>query len=125
MPKGITIPFNRPSFVGKELEYIQKAVAEGHLSGDGKFSRQCHEMLETLLGVRAALLTPSCTHALEMTAMLLSIQPGDEVILPSFTFVSAATAFTLRGARPVFVDIRPDTLNFVPTCPTKPARNGM
>lgn len=90
---------------------MAQAVAQGHISGDGGFSRKCHTLLEALLGVRKVLLTTSCTHALEMAALLLDIQPGDEVILPSFTFVSTANAFVLRGARPVFADIRPDTLN--------------
>jgi dTDP-4-amino-4,6-dideoxygalactose transaminase len=88
-----------------------RAIASGHLSGDGEFTRACHASLEKSLGVPAALLTTSCTHALEMAALLLRIAPGDEVILPSFTFVSTANAFVLRGARPVFADIHPDTLN--------------
>lgn len=87
------------------------AVANGHLSGDGSFTRACHSLLETALGVPKALLTTSCTHALEMSALLLDLQPGDEVIVPSFTFVSSINAYVLRGARPVFADIRPDTLN--------------
>jgi dTDP-4-amino-4,6-dideoxygalactose transaminase len=105
------IPFNRPSFVGHERRYMDEALALGHVSGDGEFTRRCHELLRAELGVRCALLTTSCTHALEMSAILLDIQPGDEVIVPSFTFVSTANAFALRGARPVFADIRPDTLN--------------
>lgn len=105
------IPFNRPCFAGRELDYIAQAVANGQLSGDGFFTRRCHEFLEQTLGVPKALLTTSCTHALEMTALLLNIQPGDEVIVPSFTFVSTVNAFVLRGAKPVFIDIRPDTLN--------------
>lgn len=105
------IPFNRPCFAGRELDYIAQAVANGQLSGDGEFTRRCHEFLEQTLGVAKALLTTSCTHALEMTALLLNIQPGDEVIVPSFTFVSTVNAFVLRGAKPVFIDIRPDTLN--------------
>ena len=105
------IPFNRPFFSGKEFESIQQALEGGQISGDGVFTRKCHALLESLLGVNKVLLTTSCTHALEMTALLLDIKPGDEVILPSFTFVSVANAFVLRGARPVFVDIRPDTLN--------------
>ena len=107
----ITIPFNRPSLVGKEMEYVAQAVANGHISGDGEFTKRCHRLLEETLGVKKALLTTSCTHALEMAALLLDIQPGDEVIVPSFTFVSTINAFVLRGARPVFADIRPDTLN--------------
>lgn len=106
------IPFNRPSFEGRETEYIAAAIAAGHISGDGTFSRRCHQFLESHLGVAKALLTTSCTHALEMAALLLDIKTGDEVILPSFNFVSAANAVVLRGARPVFVDVRHDTLNF-------------
>jgi dTDP-4-amino-4,6-dideoxygalactose transaminase len=105
------IPFNRPFFTGKEFEFIQEAVANWHISGDGAFTKKCHALLEQELGVRKVLLTTSCTHALEMAALLLDIQPGDEVITPSFTFVSTINAFMLRGARPVFIDIRPDTLN--------------
>ncbi|MDQ6893179.1 MAG: dTDP-4-amino-4,6-dideoxygalactose transaminase [Acidobacteriota bacterium] len=105
------IPFNRPSFAGNERAYMEEALRLGHASGDGEFTRRCHELLARELGVPAALLTTSCTHALEMAAMLLDIEPGDEVIVPSFTFVSTANAFALRGARPVFVDVRPDTLN--------------
>jgi dTDP-4-amino-4,6-dideoxygalactose transaminase len=105
------VPFNRPCLVGNEPFYMAQAVQLGHISGDGHFSRQCHELLERELGVRKALLTTSCTHALEMAALLLDIQPGDEVIVPSFTFVSTVNAFVLRGARPVFIDVRPDTLN--------------
>jgi dTDP-4-amino-4,6-dideoxygalactose transaminase len=106
------IPFNRPSFEGREHEYLESAIASGQISGDGSFTKRCHEFLESQLGVAKALLTTSCTHALEMTALLLDIKPGDEVILPSFTFVSTANAFVLRGAKPVFIDVRPDTLNF-------------
>lgn len=105
------IPFNRPSRVGREFEYIQTAIDGMHLSGDGIFTRKSHTFLEESLGVPKALLTTSCTHALEMSALLLDIQPGDEVIVPSFTFVSTVNAFVLRGAKPVFIDIRPDTLN--------------
>src|SRR5512142_3291788 len=97
--------------VGRELEYMQQAIENGHISGDGPFSKKCHAFLEGQLGVRKALLTTSCTHALEMSAILLDIQPGDEVIIPDFTFVSTVNAFVLRGAKPVFLDIRPDTLN--------------
>ncbi len=103
--------FNRPSLSGKEFEFMQQAVVDGKLSGDGQFTQKCHALLENELGVGKALLTTSCTHALEMAAILLEIKPGDEVIIPSFTFVSAANAFVLRGARPVFADIRADTLN--------------
>jgi dTDP-4-amino-4,6-dideoxygalactose transaminase len=105
------IPFNRPFFSGQEFEFIQEAIAGWHLSGDGTFTKRCHALLESELGVPKALLTTSCTHALEMAALLLDIKPGDEVIIPAFTFVSTVNAFVLRGARPVFVDIRPDTLN--------------
>lgn len=105
------IPFNKPYAGGNEFEYIRQAVANLHLSGDGPFTKRCHALLEDTLGVSRAMLTTSCTHALEMTALLLDIKPGDEIIIPSFTFVSTANAFVLRGARPVFIDIRPDTLN--------------
>jgi dTDP-4-amino-4,6-dideoxygalactose transaminase len=107
----VAIPFNRPSLVGTEYIYLQQSIANGHISGDGPFTVLCHQKLRALLDVRNVLLTTSCTHALEMCAMLLRIRPGDEVILPSFTFVSTANAFCLRGATPVFADIRPDTLN--------------
>ncbi len=106
-----TIPFNRPSFLGREQDYILESIAGGQISGDGPFSRKCHEYLENTLSVPKALLTTSCTHALEMAALLLDLQPGDEVIVPSFTFVSTVNAFVLRGAKPVFIDICPDTLN--------------
>ncbi|MCC7176495.1 MAG: dTDP-4-amino-4,6-dideoxygalactose transaminase [Bryobacterales bacterium] len=106
-----TIPFNQPTIVGKELYYIAQAIQSGHASGDGEFSKKCQRLLEEVLGVRRVLLTTSCTDALEMAALLLDIEPGDEVIVPSFTFVSTVNAFVLRGAKPVFVDIRPDTLN--------------
>ncbi len=105
------IPFNKPGYVGTESGYIAEAIASGHLSGDGEFTRRCHALLEKTLGVPKALLTTSCTHALEMAALLLNLEPGDEVIIPSFTFVSSVNAFVLRGARPVFIDVRPDTLN--------------
>jgi dTDP-4-amino-4,6-dideoxygalactose transaminase len=105
------IPFNRPSIVGHELEYMSEAVSRGHISGRGAFTRRCEQLLKHELGVPAALLTTSCTHALEMAALLLKVGPGDEVILPDFTFVSTANAFVLRGATPIFLDIRPDTLN--------------
>lgn len=105
------IPFNKPYAGGNEFEYIRQAVANFHLSGEGPFTKRCQAFLEGTLGVSKALLTTSCTHALEMAALLLDIKPGDEVIVPSFTFVSTINAFVLRGAVPVFVDIRPDTLN--------------
>ena len=105
------IPFNRPTSVGREAEYLQEALRINHLSGDGQFTKKCHALLEETLDVPKALLTTSCTHALEMSALLLELKEGDEVIVPSFTFVSTINAFVLRGARPVFADIRPDTLN--------------
>jgi dTDP-4-amino-4,6-dideoxygalactose transaminase len=105
------IPFNRPSLVGKEFEYMQEAIANWHISGDGTFTTRCNALLEEALGVPKVMLTTSCTHALEMAALLLEIEPGDEVIVPSFTFVTTANAFVLRGAKPVFADIRLDTLN--------------
>ena len=105
------IPFNRPFIAGKEFEYIRQAIENTHLCGDGSFTRKCHALLEQALSIPKALLTTSCTHALEMAALLLDIQPGDEIIVPSFTFVTTVNAFVLRGACPVFIDIRPDTLN--------------
>jgi dTDP-4-amino-4,6-dideoxygalactose transaminase len=105
------IPFNKPYMTGKELWYIAQAHANGHLAGDGSFTRRCNGWLEQRTGAHKALLTHSCTAALEMAAILADIQPGDEVIMPSYTFVSTANAFVLRGGVPVFVDIRPDTLN--------------
>lgn len=107
-----TIPFNHPYAVGKEFEYIREAIANSHTCGDGPFTKKCHTLLEETLGVPKALLTTSCTHALEMAALLLDIQAGDEVIVPSFTFVTTVNAFVLRGATPIFIDVRPDTLNF-------------
>jgi len=105
------IPFNRPWIAGPEFEYIGRAIAAGHLSGDGPFTRRCQAWLEDRIGCRRALLATSCTAALEMSALLADIKPGDEIIMPSYTFVTTATAFVLRGGVPVFVDIRPDTLN--------------
>jgi dTDP-4-amino-4,6-dideoxygalactose transaminase len=105
------IPFNRPALVGRELHYISQVILQGHSAGDGAFTRRCQEVLERALGVPKVLLTTSCTDALEMAAVLLDLLPGDEVIVPSFTFVSTANAFALRGARPVFCDVRADTLN--------------
>ena len=105
------IPYNFPAILGTEGEYIEQALKSGKMSGDGAFSRQCEEWLEEQTGTCKALMVPSCTAALEMSALLINIQPGDEVIMPSFTFVSTANAFALRGAQIVFVDIRPDTLN--------------
>lgn len=105
------IPFNRPFAVGKEIDYIRQSIENMHTCGDGSFTKKCHALLEQTIGVHKALLTTSCTHALEMAALLLDIQPGDEVIVPSFTFVTTVNAFVLRGAHPVFIDVRPDTLN--------------
>lgn len=105
------IDFNLPVTVGKEMDYMAEAITSGKISGDGGFTKKASALLEEQLGVSKVLLTTSCTHALEMMAILLDIQPGDEVILPDFTFVSTINAFVLRGARPVFADIRPDTLN--------------
>lgn len=105
------IPFNRPFATGNEFAYIQQAIDAMHLSGDGPFTRRVHERLVRMTGSSAALLTTSCTHALEMMALLLDLRDGDEVVVPTFTFVSTANAFVLRGARPVFCDVRPDTLN--------------
>ena len=112
MNKESKIPYNLPFIVGKELEYISQAVMEHrHISGNGPFTKKCQAWLEHNLGCTMALLTHSCTAALEMAAILADIQPGDEVIMPSYTFVSTANAFVLRGGVPVFIDIRPDTLN--------------
>ncbi len=105
------IPFNIPPSIGNEIDYIRQAIEEHKISGDGRFTHECSYLLEKRYGSRRALLTTSCTHALEMAALLLDIQPGDEVIMPSYTFVSTANAFVLRGARIIFVDIRQDTLN--------------
>lgn len=111
MAASYRIPFNRPSFTEQDQASMAAALRSGHAAGDGPFTAKCHSLLEELLGVPRALLTTNCTHALEMSALLLDLAPGDEVIMPSFTFVSTANAFALRGAKPVFVDIRPDTLN--------------
>lgn len=105
------IPFNIPPYVGKEEEYIKEAIASKKICGDGAFTKKCNAFLEEYTGTTKALLTTSCTHATEMAAILADIQPGDEVIMPSYTFVSTADAFVLRGAKVVFVDIRPDTMN--------------
>ena len=104
------IPFNRPTQAQGDASYLQQALSSGKLSGDGQFTARCHHILEQAVGVPKALLTTSCTHALEMAALLLDIKEGDEVIVPAFTFVSSVNAFVLRGARPVFADIRPDTM---------------
>ena len=109
--KDIVVDFNQPTLIGNELNYIAQALERVHISGDGYFTKQSQSMLEKELGVNRVLLTTSCTHALEMAAFLLDIQPGDEVIVPAFTFVSTINAFVNRGAKPVFIDIRPDTLN--------------
>jgi dTDP-4-amino-4,6-dideoxygalactose transaminase len=108
---AVKIPFNRPYTSGTEFAYIQQAIDAMHLSGDGTFTARAHALLCRMTGSRGALLTTSCTHALEMMALLLDIRPGDEVVVPAFTFVSTANAFVLRGARPVFCDSRADTLN--------------
>lgn len=107
------IEFNKPALVGNEIRYVLESLQD-QIAGDGPFTRRCEAFLESALGVPRVFLTPSCTHALEMAALLLDIRDGDEVILPSFTFVSTANAFVIRGARPVFADIRPDTLNIDP-----------
>lgn len=109
--KPSNVPFNWPHMTGKELYYIAECHFNGRLAGDGPFTKKCHEWLETQAVCSRALLTHSCTAALEMAALLLDLQPGDEVIMPSYTFVSTANAFVLRGAVPVFIDIREDTLN--------------
>lgn len=105
------IPFNIPAYTGKETQYIGEAVAKNKLSGDGEFTEKCNKWFESTYGCKKALLTTSCTHALEMAAILLDVKQGDEIIMPSYTFVSTANAFVLRGAKIVFVDIRPDTMN--------------
>lgn len=105
------IGFNVAPFTGKEFDYIREAIAAEHICGDGMFTKRCNGWIEERTGTSKALLTTSCTHATEMAALLLNIRPGDEVIMPSYTFVSTADAFVLRGAVPVFVDIRPDTMN--------------
>lgn len=105
------IPFNKPPYTGHEDQYVLAAMRSEKISGDGPFSKRCQQWFEQQLGCNRTLLTPSCTHALEMAALLIDIQPGDEVIMPSYTFVSTANAFVLRGATIVFVDIRPDTMN--------------
>ena len=107
----MTIRFNFPHLTGDELDYIHDALAQGRLAGNGPYTRKCCDLLETYLHADTAILTHSCTAALEMCAILADIQPGDEIIMPSYTFVSTANAFVLRGGVPVFVDIRADTLN--------------
>ena len=108
------VPFNRPFQSGNELEYISEAIGQGDLSGDGDFSHRCAELLKSRYGIHHVLLTPSCTAALELSFMLLDLSEGDEVIVPSFTFVTTASAIVRAGGKPVFVDIRPDTLNLDP-----------
>jgi dTDP-4-amino-4,6-dideoxygalactose transaminase len=108
---SIFIDFNRPYIAKNQLDYISQAVHSKHISGDGPFTKKCHQFLEQTLGVKKALLTTNCTHALEMSALLLNLVPGDEVIVPSFTFVSTVNAFILRGVKPVFAEIRSDTIN--------------
>jgi dTDP-4-amino-4,6-dideoxygalactose transaminase len=105
------IPFNKPALVGNEMRYVADAIARGHSAGDGAYTAKCHRFIQERMGAAGVLLTTSCTHALEMSALLLDLQPGDEVIVPAFTFVSTVNAYVLRGATPVFADIRPDTLN--------------
>lgn len=105
------IPFNKPLFIGNEEKYILESIKSNKISGDGEFTKKCHKWFEEKLNCKKVLLTTSCTHALEMAAILFDIQEGDEVIMPSYTFVSTANAFALRGAKIVFVDIRPDTMN--------------
>ena len=107
----MAIPFNRPILAGKEIDYIREAISLGQLAGDGTFTERCQRWLADFIGARAVFLTHSCTAALEMAAILIGVEPGDEVIMPSYTFVSTANAVVLRGGVPVFVDIRPDTLN--------------
>lgn len=113
------IPFNRPQLVGREHDYVDQALISGKLSGNGEFGQRCAAALEQRLGSSKVLMTPSCTAALELAALLLDLGPGDEVIVPSFTFVSSANAFALRGAVPVFVDVSPDTLNLDPAAAAK------
>jgi len=108
---SVMLPFNRPCTIGADAAYVREAIASGHMCGDGPFGKRAQALLEAKFGAPHALLTTSCTAALEMSALLCDLAPGDEVILPSYTFVSTANAIVLRGARPVFVDIRPDTLN--------------
>jgi dTDP-4-amino-4,6-dideoxygalactose transaminase len=105
------VPFNAPAFLGGEFDCIRQAIGHGHLAGNGFFTKQCEKLIEEIVGVKRVFLTTSCTHALEMCALLLDLQPGDEFIVPAFTFVSTVNAFVLRGARPIFVDVRADTLN--------------
>jgi len=114
------IPFNKPPLTGNEEKYVLESIKSNKISGDGEFTKRCHKWFEEKLNCKKALLTTSCTHALEMVAILLDIKDGDEVIMPSYTFVSTANAFVLRGAKIVFVDIRPDTMNIDETKMSKP-----
>src|ERR1700690_1222698 len=107
MEQSHPIPFSQTSLMGRELEHISQTMTIGQIAGDQTYSKRCHAFLEQVLGVPKVMVTTSCTHALEMCALLLNLQPGDEVIVPSFTFVSTANAFALRGARIIFADIRP------------------
>ena len=109
--KELSVPFNKPYFTGKEMEYIRRVFSEGSISGGGPFAQKCQELLGHQLGALKVILTTSCTHALEISSLLLDVQPQDEIIMPSFTYVSTVNSYVLRGARPVFIDIRPDTLN--------------
>src|SRR6476646_1866255 len=111
MTQDYSIPFNQSSLLGRELEHIFRTMTIGQIAGDQTYSKKCHALLEEVFNVKQALVTTSCTHALEMSGLLLDVRPGDEIIVPSFTFVSTANAFALRGAKVVFADIRPDTLN--------------
>jgi len=111
MMKIYKIPFNKPCYTGNEDKYVLDSMRSLHISGNGPYTKKCEEWFENRLKCKRALLTPSCTHALEMAAILMDIKPGDEIIMPSYTFVSTANAFVLRGAKVVFVDIRPDTMN--------------
>src|SRR3954466_1166826 len=110
-PLAARIPFSKPFLVGKELDYVSQAIRSASIAGDGPYTRRCARLMEERFRVPKVLMTPSCTAALEMAAILCGLKPGDEVILPSFTFVSTANAVVRLGAKPVFVDIRPDTLN--------------
>src|ERR1700690_1994808 len=114
MEQSHPIPFSQSSLMGRELEHISETMTIGQIAGDQTYSKRCHALLEQVLGVPKVMVTTSCTHALEMSALLLDIQPGDEVIVPSFTFVSTALAYVIFGAKPVFVDVDPATLNLDP-----------
>lgn len=109
--KKVMLVFNKPPYTGNEDAYVLSCMGTGHIAGDGPFTKKCHAWFEKKLACKSVLLTPSCTHALEMAALLIDVKPGDEIIMPSYTFVSTANAFVLRGAKIVFIDIRPDTMN--------------